>query len=341
MAKQLEQQTQEINQRLEETSRQLVDSNSKRAKLQSECHSLAQKLEESEGLIEVLTKQKQQFGVHIEQVKLAYDEQIRLKQHALQQLKNLGLDFAALKHELEEERLNKSDIEKQLGKVHTELYGLKAKQDRQFVEKDEELEDAQKKFATKLSELNEQLDETLNNCHLLEKAKTRLQNEKDDLVVSMERAMVSGQGAEKKLKQADKLVEDYRKKLDELHAELDLSRDEVRQFYEENLRLRTQVDFDAELLEKSQRDHKALTTDIAGLVEQLNSGESRIVELENNRKKLEADKNVLEQALEAGEEALKHSELLKHAACLDVANTRQEWQKILVEKDEEIQVIRL
>ena len=330
----------EINQRLEETNRLLCDSNSKRSKLQNECHHFSKKLEESESSIEVLTKQKQQLSAHLEQVKQAYDEEIRLKQHASQQFKNLSLSYEALKRELEEERLNKSDIEKQLGKVHNELYGLKAKQDRQLMEKEEEVDEAQRKFATKLLELNEQLEETLNKCHSLEKAKTRLQNEKEDLVLSMERAYVNGQGVEKKLKQAEKLVEDYRKKFDELEVELDLSRKEVRHFYEENLKLRTQVDFDVELLEKNQREHKALTTDIAGLVEQLNNAESRISELENNKKKLEADKSELKEALEASEDTLKQSELLKQAAYLEVANTRQEWQKILIEKDEEIQVIR-
>jgi len=55
----------------------------------------------------------------------------------------------------------------------------------------EELEEAKRKLAAKLTEAEEQVEAALNKCNSLEKAKSRLQGEVEDLMVDVERANAS------------------------------------------------------------------------------------------------------------------------------------------------------
>jgi hypothetical protein len=55
----------------------------------------------------------------------------------------------------------------------------------------EELEEAKRKLAAKLAEAEEQVEAALNKCNALEKAKSRLQGEVEDLMVDVERANAS------------------------------------------------------------------------------------------------------------------------------------------------------
>ena len=52
----------------------------------------------------------------------------------------------------------------------------------------EELEEAKRKLASKLTEAEEQVEAALNKCNALEKVKARLQGEVEDLMVDVERA---------------------------------------------------------------------------------------------------------------------------------------------------------
>jgi chromosome segregation ATPase len=55
----------------------------------------------------------------------------------------------------------------------------------------EELEEAKRKLAAKLSEAEEQVEAALSKCNALEKVKARLQGEVEDLMVDVERANAS------------------------------------------------------------------------------------------------------------------------------------------------------
>ncbi len=52
----------------------------------------------------------------------------------------------------------------------------------------EELEEAKRKLAAKLTEAEEQVEAALNKCNALEKVKARLQGEVEDLMIDVERA---------------------------------------------------------------------------------------------------------------------------------------------------------
>jgi chromosome segregation ATPase len=52
----------------------------------------------------------------------------------------------------------------------------------------EELEEAKRKLASKLSEAEEQVEAALTKCNALEKVKSSLQGEVEDLMVDVERA---------------------------------------------------------------------------------------------------------------------------------------------------------
>ncbi len=55
----------------------------------------------------------------------------------------------------------------------------------------EELEEAKRRLAAKLTEAEEQVEAALSKCNALEKVKARLQGEVEDLMVDVERANAS------------------------------------------------------------------------------------------------------------------------------------------------------
>lgn len=61
----------------------------------------------------------------------------------------------------------------------------------QGISRNEELEEAKRRLAIKLTEAEEQVDAALNKCNALEKVKARLQGEVEDLMIDVERANAS------------------------------------------------------------------------------------------------------------------------------------------------------
>ncbi len=76
-------------------------------------------------------------------------------------------------------------------KLSAEVHQWRARYESEGLSRSEELEEAKRKLAAKLSEAEEQVEAALNKCNALEKVKTRLQGEVEDLMVDVERANAS------------------------------------------------------------------------------------------------------------------------------------------------------
>lgn len=83
------------------------------------------------------------------------------------------------------------------------------------------MEDAKRKLALKLAEAEEQVEQALAKCISLEKAKLRLQNEMEDLLVDVERANANSATIEKKQKQFDKLIAEWKQKCEDITLGID------------------------------------------------------------------------------------------------------------------------
>lgn len=93
----------------------------------------------------------------------------------------------ALREQVEEESEGRSEAQRHLAKVNSELSQLRAKFDGEAVARAEELEESRRKLQIKVSDLEEQLNTALSKNSSLEKTKARLAGECEDLMIDVER----------------------------------------------------------------------------------------------------------------------------------------------------------
>jgi myosin protein heavy chain len=78
----------------------------------------------------------------------------------------------------------------------------------------------------------------LNKCNALEKVKARLQGEVEDLMVDVERANANASAMDKKQKQFDKLINEWKQKCEDITIELEASQKEARHYSTDYLNLK-------------------------------------------------------------------------------------------------------
>ncbi len=127
------------------------------------------------------------------------------------QIRNLTADLDQAREQLEEEQEGRTELQRQVTKLSAEVQQWRSRYESEgnfqylidfilikkiilFIlglARGEELEEAKRKLAAKLTEAEEQVEAALNKCNSLEKVKARLQGEVEDLMVDVERANAS------------------------------------------------------------------------------------------------------------------------------------------------------
>merc|ERR1712012_324752 len=145
---------------------------------------------------------------------------------------------------------------------------------------------------------------------------------------------------EKRGKNFDKVVSEWKAKADDLSAEVDASQKECRNFSSELFRLKAAWDETMEQLDVVKRENKNLADEIKDLLDQLGDGGRSIHELDKQRRRLEVEKEELQAALEEAEAALEQEENKVLRAQLELGQVRQEIDRKIAEKNEEFENTR-
>ena len=132
-----------------------------------------------------------------------------------------------------------------------------------------------------MTEAEEQVEAALNKCNALEKVKARLQGEVEDLMVDVERANASklirklvlknknfrnfyqdASSMDKKQKQFDKLINEWKQKCEDITVELEASQKEARHYSTELFKIKTQYEEAHEQIEALRKENKNLAEEI-------------------------------------------------------------------------------
>merc|ERR1719469_1594769 len=140
---------------------------------------------------------------------------------------------------------------------------------------------------------------------------------------------------EKRGRNFDKVVGEWKAKADDLSAELEASQAECRNYNSEGFRLKAAWDEANEQLDVVRRENKNLADEIKDLLDQLGDGGRSIHELDKQRRRLEVEKEELQSALEEAEGALEQEENKVLRAQLELGQVRQEIDRKIAEKEEE------
>merc|ERR1711989_49504 len=140
---------------------------------------------------------------------------------------------------------------------------------------------------------------------------------------------------EKRGRNFDKVIGEWKSKADDVTAEVAASTNECRNFNSELFRLKAAHEETTEQLDVVKRENKNLADEIKDLLDQLGDGGRSIHELDKQRRRLEVEKEELQAALEEAEAALEQEENKVLRAQLELGQVRQEIDRKIHEKEEE------
>jgi len=333
--KQIMNQINDVQAKLDESNRTLNDFDATKKKLTVENAELLRQLEEAESQNSQLAKLKITLSTQLDDTRKMAEDEGRERSTILGKFRNLEHDIDGLREQLDEEGEAKADLLRQLSKASAEAQMWRAKYESEGVARAEELEAARLKLAARLEEAEQQI-ESLNVKNMgLEKTKSRICTELEGMQVEVERAQNMAAAAEKKQRHFDKVVGEWKLKVDDLAAELDSSQKECRNYSTELFRIKAAYEENLEQVDAVRRENKNLADEIKDLMDNIGEGGRSLHETEKCRKRLEIEKEELQAALEEAEAALEQEENKVLRGQLELSQVRQEIDRRISEKEEE------
>merc|ERR1712061_420863 len=155
-----------------------------------------------------------------------------------------------------------------------------------------------------------------------------------------DQAHILNSSMEKKARQFDRIVVEWKRKVDGLSMDLDVAQKESRNASSELFRVKSAYEESILQLDEVRKENKVLSNEIKDIMDQISEGGSSIHEIDKIRKRLDAEKMELQAALEEAEGALEQEENKVLRAQLELTQVRQEIERRISEKEEEFESTR-
>merc|ERR1712172_37628 len=239
------------------------------------------------------------------------------------------------KEALDEELAGREDVNRQTAKAEGEAAMWRGKYESEAVAKAEELEMTKMKLQARFTEAETTIENLNGKLTQIERAKGKIGAEIDEMTVNLDQAQILNNAMEKKARQFDKIVGEWKKKVDGLGMDLDIAQKECRNASSDLFRVKSAYEESLAQLEEVRRENKVLSNEIKDIMDQISEGGRSIHEIDKIRKRLGAEKLELQAALEEAEGALEQEENKVLRAQLELTQVRQEIERRIVEKEEE------
>ncbi|XP_075850961.1 LOW QUALITY PROTEIN: putative uncharacterized protein MYH16 [Microcebus murinus] len=332
----LEDSLSEANAKVAELERNQAEINAIRTCLQAENSELSQEHEESQSRLNQILRIKTSLTSQVDDYKRQLDEESKSCSTAMVSLANTKHDLDLLKEQLEEEQGGKSELQRLVSKLNTEVTSWRTKYETDAIQRTEELEET-KKLATRLQEAEEAAEAAQAWAASLEENKQRLQAKVEDLTIDLEKANAAAAALDKKQRLFDKMLAEWQQKCEELQVEVDSSQKECRMYMTESFKIKTAYEESLEHLESVKKENKTLQEEIKDLIDQLGEGGRSVHELQKLKKKLEIEKEELQVALEEAESSLEVEESKVIRIQLELAQVKADIDQRIHEKEEEFE----
>merc|ERR1712180_229478 len=325
----------ELNKKVEESNMTLGDYEAIKRKTAAENGDLLRVAGDINNNIMMIQKIKASLQVNLEEAKNVADNEARERALLLGKYKNLEHELDGIKENLDEETASREEVGRQIIKAEAEASQWRSKYENEAVAKAEDLEMTKMKLQARLTEAEGTIENW--NCKLyqLEKARTKLGVEIEDMNHQLDQAQILNNQMEKKAKHFDRIVAEWKKKVDSLTMDLDVSQRDCRNASSELFRVKNAYEECVAQPDEVRRENKSLSNEIKDIMDQISEGGRSIHEIDKIRKRLEAEKLELSAALEEAEGALEQEENKVLRATLELTQVRQEIERRIAEKEEE------
>uniref|UniRef100_A0A158R688 Myosin motor domain-containing protein n=1 Tax=Syphacia muris TaxID=451379 RepID=A0A158R688_9BILA len=338
--KNYEERVADLQSKSEEQSRQLQELTSQKNRLHNENSDIARQADDIEEQLAAMTKVKAQLVSQLEEAKRSSIEDTRERQSLNANVKNLQLEVDQVRSSLDDEIESKSELIRQLSKANLEIQQWKSKFEEQGFVPADAVENIKKKQQSSVLELEEALDTANSKLAALEKMKTRLNTESDEAHAEAERHLGTILQYEKKQKAFEKVISEWKKKVDDLNSELDAAQRECRNASTNLFKEQATNDGLNVQIEGLKHENKNLSQEIRDLQNQLSDGGRNVHDMQKMIRRLEAEKDELQRSLDEAEAALEAEESKVARAQLEVTQIRAEIDKRIQEKEEEFENTR-
>merc|ERR1712241_1598143 len=272
-----------------------------------------------------VAKMKQSLIAALDEAKHTADTESRERQLLLGKFKNLEHELDGLKEHLDEELASTEDIARQTKKAEGEALTWRSKYETDAVGKAEELEMTKMKLTARLTEAETTIENLNAKYSQIDRARGKIHAEIEEMTVNLDQAQILNNLMEKKAKQFDKIVGEWKRKADSLGMDLDVAQKECRNASSELFRIKAAYEEGLAQLDEVRRENKTLSNEIKDIMDQISEGGRSIHEIDKIRKRLAAEKLELQAALEEAEAALEQEENKVLRAHLELGQVRQEF----------------
>merc|ERR1719443_270633 len=325
----------EISKKVDEASLNLADIENGKRRISSENGDLLHQLQELQNAANLLMKAKSGLVAALEEQKCVADHEAKERVSLMGKFRNLEHEVDGLKQNMDEETGAKENVLNNVRKAHNDADTWRQKFEVEGMGKAEELEMTSLKLQARLSESLALIEQLQTKLAQLEKAKAKLTSECTEMGVQLDHAQILNSNMEKKAKQCDRIVNEWKSKVDGLGRDLDLAQNDTRCVSSDLFKVKNAYDEAVMQLEEVRRENKCLSNEIKDIMDQITEGGRSIHEIDKIRKRLEAEKMELEAALSEAEGALEQEENKVLRASLELTQVRQEIERRLAQKDEE------
>merc|ERR1711970_1525803 len=323
--------------RLDDLQRALHEADGSKRKLAVENCDLVHQFEEAERAAAQLSKDRTSLTTQLEDSKRLADAETRERINLLGKMRNMQHELNVMEEHLDEEYEAKQEVERQLSKAFSDIQLWKTRYETEGVARAEEIERDKSKVVGRLAEAEDTIQSLQEKLATLEKNKARNKAEIDDLTSECERLETNANIIEKRGRNFDKVVNEWRLKAEDLQNEITASQTECRNYSSEYFRVKSSNEEILEVLDSVKRENKNLAEEIKDLLDQLGEGGRSMHELDKSRRKLEIEKEELQAALEEAEGAIEQEENKVLRAQLEMSQVRQEIDRRVQEKEEEFE----
>merc|ERR1712042_232539 len=330
----------ELQTKLDEANRCVSDMDAAKKKYSAENAVLLNQYQEAGAQYSQLYKITQAMGAQLEDVKkVAYDDN-KERVTLLGKYRNLEHDLDGLREQLNEEADAKWELSRNLQRASADANMYRAKYESEGIARAEELEAARLKISARLEEAEQQIEQLNFKNNSYEKIKYRISQEYDLMYAECEKAQALAAAAEKKQRNFEKIIAEWKMKVDDMSRDVDASQLEARNYSAELFKAKNQYDESLEHLDVVRRENKNLSEEIKDLMDQICEGGRNLHDMSKNVKKYEIEKEELQAALEEAETALENEETKVLKGQLELSQVKQEIDRRIHEKEEEFDATR-
>merc|ERR1712080_46654 len=178
--------------------------------------------------LNILAKQKSALAAQLNDVKALCDNEARERGLLLGKCRNLEHELDGAREALDGETAGRENVLRLIAKAEGEAQTWRQKYEIDAVAKSEELEMTKMKLNARLTEAEAAIDNLNANLAQVEKAKAKIAGETNEMTNALDQAHVLNAAMDRKAKQFDKVIGEWKAKVDRLSFDLDVSQKETR-----------------------------------------------------------------------------------------------------------------